>query len=1035
MADKTRNIRGELSYREIFHAVNDAILVHDAKTGTILDANPAAEQLYGYSRAELLEMDIGEFSTNQPAYSQTRAIEQIDRAVQEGNNRFEWMIERKDGTERTVDVKLTRETVQEGNLLLAVVRDVTERREAERTTRQLREAVESSMDGVAVLDNVGEYVYVNGAHAEMYGFDDPDKLIGKSWRAMYTDEEIDRLEREAMSTIAAEGEWRGEATGHRVDGEHFPQEVSLTALDSGGLICVVRDVTERTEMTERVRKTRRELQAVLDNTPAAVYKKDSEGRYQYVNGYYERLFDRPASELIGRLPVEIHGEEMAEMITAHDQYVIENGKATTTEETIEIDGSHRSFLTSRIPLFDDGELDFLYGIAVDITELKARERTLHALNETATALVGARNRAEVAQLAVDTAEDAFSLPLAGVWEYDAEAEALVPVAETDHSRDIVGEAPTFEEGTSLAWEAFKTSQPRFVEDVSGESDMFNPETSIRSEMVLPLGEYGVLLCASTNAQTFDDYEREFGATLAATVQTALTRIERERELRRREQVLHSLTEVATSLIDAETDEETAEIAVETAQDVLNLPLAGIWRHESDEDVLAPFVTSSGAEEIFDKLPTFKEGRGLSWRVFTSGRPEVFRDVTDEDEVYDPETPLRSEILLPLGEHGVFLCGTVERRRFDEYALEFASILSTMTESALTSADRERELREQREFTDQLISTLPDLFYVFDTTSGTFVRWNDRLTELTGYSDTEVETTSVTEFVAEADEATLLDGLESILNGEPTTIAIHIVASDGREVPHELTGAPVRDPDGEIIGVCGIGRDISDRLAYERELERKNARLEEFASVVAHDIRNPLTVATGYLELAQEVGDGRYLEEVERGLARTAEITENLLTLARAGEGIGERESIELESLARKAWENVRTSRARLLIEDEVEVEGDRLRLTQLFENLFRNAIEHAGEDVTICFGALTEGFYVEDNGSGIPEEHRAELFVTRESDGKNARFGLAIVSDIVEAHGWEIAVTNGDNGGARFEIETQSQVQLETDPIESGRQR
>jgi PAS domain S-box-containing protein len=1035
MTDKTRNARRKLSYREIFHAVNDAILVHDAKTGEILDANSAAEQLYGYSRAELLKMSVGEFSVDQPVYSQTSAIEHIDRAVREGDNRFEWMIERKDGTERIVDVKLTCKTIQESELLLAVVRDVTERREAERTTRQLREAIESSMDGVAVLDDAGEHVYVNDAHAEIYGFDGPDKLIGKSWRAMYGDEEVVRLEHEAIPTIAAEGEWRGEATGLRVDGERFPQEVSLTALDPGGLVCVVRDVTERTEMTERVRKTRRELQAVLDNIPAAVYKKDSEGRYQYVNGYYERLFDRPATELVGRAPVEVHGEEMAEMVAVHDQYIIENGKATTTEETIEIGSRRRSFLTSRIPLFDDGEFDSLYGIAVEITELKARERTLHALNETTTALVGARDRAEVARLAVGAAEDVLSLPLAGVWEYDAETEALISLAETDRSREIVGEAPRFEEGNSLAWEAFETGRARFIEDISNERATFNPETRIRSEMVLPLGEHGVLLCASTNTRTFDNYEREFGAVLAATVQTALTRIEREREVRRRERVLHSLTEVATPLIDAETDEEIAEIAVETAQDVLDLPLAGIWLHESDKDVLAPFVTSSEAEEIFNKLPTFEEGRGLSWRVFTSGQPEVFRDVTDEDDVYDPETPLRSEILLPLGEHGVFICGTVEKRRFDEYALEFAEILSTMTESALTSANRERELREQREFTDQLIGTLPDLFYVFDAKSETFARWNDRLTELTGYSDAEVETATPTEFVNRTDKATLLNGLESVLDGETITITVNIVASDDREVPHELTGAPIRDADGKIVGVCGIGRDISDRLAYERKLERKNARLEEFASVVAHDIRNPLTVAMGYLELAQEVGDGKYLEEVERGLSRTAEITENLLTLARAGEGIGERESIDLGSLARKAWENVRTSRAQLSIENEVEVKGDRLRLTQLFENLFRNAIEHAGEEVTVRFGSLTEGFYVEDDGPGIPEARQEELFVTHESDSKNARFGLAIVSDIVEAHGWEIAATSGDDGGARFEVETHGQVQLETGPIESGRRR
>lgn len=898
--DGKRDQADSLTYEEIFHAVDDGILVHDANTGAILDANLAAEGVYGYSRDELTEMTVAEFSADRSGRANERAAEEIERALERGEHRFEWLIERKDGAERVVDVKLTRRTVRESQVVLAVVRDIT----------------------------------------------------------------------------------------------------------------------ERTEMTEQIERTRAELQAVLDNTLAAVYKKDAEGRYRYVNEHYETLFDRPAEEIVGHTPLEIHGEEMVEMIVNHDRKAVETGTTISTEEEIEIDGHRRTFMTSRIPLLDDGELYALYGIAIDITGLKEREHVLHSLNETAADLINARDPEEIARLATRTAEDVLDLPFAGVWLHDPEKDALVPFVETERSREILSETPTFEEGTSLAWEAFETGDPRTFDDVATEAAVFNPNTPIRAEMVLPLAEHGVLLCANTEARTFDEHDREFGNILAATTTGALTRAEHERELQRRERALHSLTEVATSLIDASANEEIARIAIEAARDVLEIPLAGIWLYEPETDSLVPFATTSDAEAILEDLPAFQEGKGLSWRVFESGTSQVFYDVTTESEVYDPETPLKSEMIFPLAGHGVFFCGTIEQRRFDEHSFEFGSILSTMAASALTSAQREDELREQREFTKQVIGSLPDMFYVFDATTGRFVDWNSHAMEVTGYTPEEIETMEPTAFVADEDEKRVSDAVAAVLRGETVTVELNILTKDGERIPYEMTGAPIRDADGTIVGTCGIGRDVSERLAYERQLERKNTRLEEFASVVAHDIRNPLTVATGYLELAQDAGDGSYLGDVERGLSRTSEIIENLLALARAGEGIGQTEILDLGTLVRNAWENVGTARAQLLIEEEVPIEGDRLRLTQLFENLFRNAIEHGGSDVTVQFASLSHGFYVEDDGPGIPEEQRDELFATRGSNSGDARFGLAIVGDIVNTHGWGVAVTEGRNGGARFEIRT-----------------
>ena len=99
------------------------------------------------------------------------------------------------------------------------------------------------------------------------------------------------------------------------------------------------------------------------------------------------------------------------------------------------------------------------------------------------------------------------------------------------------------------------------------------------------------------------------------------------------------------------------------------------------------------------------------------------------------------------------------------------------------------------------------------------------------------------------------------------------------------------------------------------------------------------------------------------------------------------------------------------------VEADYDRLCQLLENLFRNAIEHGGEDVTVRVGVLDDGFYIEDDGPGISEDVQEEVFdVGYSTSPDGTGFGLSIVKEITEAHGWKIAITEGTADGARFEI-------------------
>ncbi|MFQ3476961.1 hypothetical protein HKK80_11995 [Halonotius sp. F2-221B] len=221
-----------------------------------------------------------------------------------------------------------------------------------------------------------------------------------------------------------------------------------------------------------------------------------------------------------------------------------------------------------------------------------------------------------------------------------------------------------------------------------------------------------------------------------------------------------------------------------------------------------------------------------------------------------------------------------------------------------------------------------------------------------------------------------------------------------------------DVDGDVLH--RTIRYALERHRQEQKLRRQNERLERFAHVVSHDLRNPLGVAQGRVEL---IDDEEHAPIVAKNLDRMEAIIDDVLTLAREGQAVEETEPVDLEVLATNCWANVETAGAELSVDDGLVVHADEGRLQQLLENLLRNSIEHVGDDVAITIGALSDGFYVADDGPGIDPDNREEIFeagYTTNPDGTG--FGLNIVEEIATAHGWDVAITDSERGGARFEF-------------------
>jgi len=298
--------------------------------------------------------------------------------------------------------------------------------------------------------------------------------------------------------------------------------------------------------------------------------------------------------------------------------------------------------------------------------------------------------------------------------------------------------------------------------------------------------------------------------------------------------------------------------------------------------------------------------------------------------------------------------------------------------------------------------------------------NEYFVEQTGYSKDEALGRNCRFLQGERTDPEPIETMRAaVASGEPTSVELRNYRKDGTEFWNRVDIAPLFDEDGSLIDFVGYQQEVTEEVEYKRQLERQNERLDEFVSLVSHDLRNPLTVAKVRLDLVREECDSKHLEALETAHERMEELVENLLPLVRQGKQVVEPERISLGRLAEETWNHVVTGDATLVVDTDRYVEADSARLTRLLENLLRNAIEHGGDVSTVTVGDLDDGFYVADDGDGVPEADREQIFedgYTTSSEGTG--LGLSIVAEIVDDHDWAMAVTESADGGARFEIRT-----------------
>lgn len=393
--------------------------------GIQLDVNESWVQNTGYTREEAIGQQSSELKFWQYTAEKDEFIKQLEAQGAVRNMLVHSRI--KGGEIRKILLSSDLIELDGSSCLLNSAIDITEQKHAEELLKQQLAAIEASIDGIAILDAEERYTYLNQAHAELFGFADATDLLGKTWRELYSQCEIERFEQEVFPMFLQQGYWRGEAIAQKRDGTPLPQDVTLTRLDSGGFTYICRDITERKafeaelkrshdELENRVqertvalrntnsylqeqiilrealtkelaqsedalRQSETRLQAFLNHAEAIISLKDTEGKYLLVNQKFLSTYSLTMNQVMGKTAQDLFPEEEVNLIQLTDQKVLEAGISIEFEKVVHINCEALTYLSLKFPLLDANGSPYAIGcISTDITARKqVEDKVLKAL--------------------------------------------------------------------------------------------------------------------------------------------------------------------------------------------------------------------------------------------------------------------------------------------------------------------------------------------------------------------------------------------------------------------------------------------------------------------------------------------------------------------------------------------------------------------------------------------------------------------------------------------------------------------------------
>jgi PAS domain S-box-containing protein len=477
---------------------------------------------------------------------------------------------------------------------------------------------------------------------------------------------------------------------------------------------------------------------------------------------------------------------------------------------------------------------------------------------------------------------------------------------------------------------------------------------------------------------------------------------------RRDRTLERLHGATRDLLSADSEMEVYAVASRTATDILGLPLHIFLRYEPDPDHLATAAISEPARELFPDVDTFERGESVFWRVFETGEPVVSGDIRGDPDVLNPETPIRSECLMPLGKYGVFAAASTAVDDFDPIDVSLAKVLAANTEAALRRREHERELRERARQLRTVVDNAPVILFAIDA-DGVFTLSEGRALERIGLEPGEVVGDSIFEVYGENED--ILANAQQALDGDTVQATNRV----GNYVFDTWYRPIVQD--GAVRQVIGTSIDVSERHRRERLLRVLNRFLR-------HNLRNVITVILGNADANARHDDPDIERRAERIFAagqRLDRLTSKARRLIDMIDLEEDHTVLELETaIARVVSEIERDHDVTVDVSvpgAPVEIEGF---VSIGVRELLENAIEHGTGPVSLVAG-VTDGDTVEltitDQGPGLPEQEQAVLVDGDETPLKHGSgFGLFIANWVIMQANGRITIPQADTDGTTITL-------------------
>ncbi|MFA9517645.1 ATP-binding protein [Halopenitus sp. H-Gu1] len=362
-------------------------------------------------------------------------------------------------------------------------------------------------------------------------------------------------------------------------------------------------------------------------------------------------------------------------------------------------------------------------------------------------------------------------------------------------------------------------------------------------------------------------------------------------------------------------------------------------------------------------------------------------------------------------------------------------------------DKSRVAPDDPDLLLQLMESTNDCLWMFTPDWEELIFANSAYEDIFGRSVTELkeDPENFVEAIHPNDRQTVMGQMAELSNGNPIDLEFRVNPEVDYETWVWVQGEPVHTETGEVEYVAGYTRDISERKDYQQkleqhreELEQSNESLREFAYIASHDLQEPLRMVSSYVELLdQEYGEQfddeaeEYMQFAVNGAQRMKQMINSLLEYSRVHTDAKEFDETDVNEVFQTSRQDLELliddHDAEISVGDLPIVRADREQLGQVFQNLIKNAIEHATEngipkiEVTATERDDAYEFAVSDNGPGVPINEQEEIFKIFQqgasaSNTANSGIGLAITQRIVQRHGGTIWVESEHDSGATFKF-------------------